>query len=184
MCNAWNHSPDCRCGFGGSGSGGLRTYNLYTPDTRLVGHARFYYQGRFSLLETEDAKTYPINCWWCHAPVFYHTNGYGDSVLFDSLGWPWQVHPCWTEHWEEEKERRKSIEATAYRVYMVRMEEPIVLRKSEEIVPHQLKNLILKGAIQSIQSTGIRPTEGNVATQMGISVEQLRLEYGNLYSKG
>jgi hypothetical protein len=106
MCNAWNHSPDCPCGFGGSGSGGLRTYNLYTytPDTRLVGHARFYYQGRFSLLETEDAKTYPTRCWWCDAPVFYHTNGYGDSVLFDSLGRPWQVHPCWTKHWDEEKE--------------------------------------------------------------------------------
>jgi hypothetical protein len=79
--------------------------------------------------------------------------------------------------------KRKSIEATAYRVYMVRMEEPIVLRKSEEIVLHQLKKLVFKGAIQSIQSTGIMATEGNVATQMGISVEQLRLEYGNLYSK-
>jgi hypothetical protein len=63
------------------------------------------------------------------------------------------------------------------------MEEPIVLRKSEEIVLHQLKKLVSQGAIQSIQSTGIMATEGNVATQMGISVEQLRLEYDNLYSK-
>lgn len=37
-------------------------------------------------------------CWWCSAPVFYHTNGNGDSVLFDELGPPWPVHPCWEEH--------------------------------------------------------------------------------------
>jgi hypothetical protein len=39
-------------------------------------------------------------CWWCGAPVYYHTNGNGDSVLFDELGPPWPIHPCWEEHRE------------------------------------------------------------------------------------
>jgi hypothetical protein len=31
----------------------------------------------------------------CGRQVFAHTNGYGDFVLFDSLGWPWPVHNCY-----------------------------------------------------------------------------------------
>lgn len=182
MCNAWNHPSYCTCGFGGSGSGGLRTYNLYTPDTRLVGDAQFKYHGRYDLLQTEGAKTYPTNCWWCYEPVFYHTNGYGDSVLFDSLGHPWQVHPCWTEHWEKEKERRKNFEASnKTRVYMAPLEEPLILRKPEEIVFNQLKKLLFQGAVQSIKSRGIILNEKNLATQMGISGEQLQLEYGMFF---
>src|SRR5881296_3639331 len=42
--------------------------------------------------------TYRTRCWWCDEPVFFHTNGYGDCVLFDDLGWPWPIHSCWAEH--------------------------------------------------------------------------------------
>lgn len=45
-----------------------------------------------------EAATYLTTCWWCGQEVWYHTNGYGDHVLFDELGWPWQVHSCWAEH--------------------------------------------------------------------------------------
>ena len=31
----------------------------------------------------------------CSAVVWGHTNGYGDFVLFDNLGWPWPVHDCY-----------------------------------------------------------------------------------------
>lgn len=41
--------------------------------------------------------TYPTACRECGEPVFYHTNGHGDSVLFDDLGPPWPVHWCWLE---------------------------------------------------------------------------------------
>jgi hypothetical protein len=33
----------------------------------------------------------------CGKEVFAHTNGYGDFVLFDELGWPWPVHRCYLE---------------------------------------------------------------------------------------
>ena len=31
----------------------------------------------------------------CGDEVFAHTNGYGDFVLFDRLGWPWKIHACY-----------------------------------------------------------------------------------------
>jgi hypothetical protein len=31
----------------------------------------------------------------CGEEVFAHTNGYGDFVLFDRLGWPWEIHNCY-----------------------------------------------------------------------------------------
>jgi hypothetical protein len=33
----------------------------------------------------------------CGEEVFAHTNGYGDFVLFDRLGWPWAIHGCYLE---------------------------------------------------------------------------------------
>ncbi|MEA5419361.1 hypothetical protein VB712_08985 [Spirulina sp. CCNP1310] len=54
--------------------------------------------------ENQGQKTYSTTCWWCGETVFYHTNGNGDSVLFDPpLGWPWQVHPCWSEYSKGQK---------------------------------------------------------------------------------
>ena len=33
----------------------------------------------------------------CRKMVFAHTNGYGDFVLLDSLGWPWPIHECYLQ---------------------------------------------------------------------------------------
>lgn len=43
-------------------------------------------------------STKPTKCWWCRGPVYFHTNGFGDCVLFDELGWPWPIHSCWEKH--------------------------------------------------------------------------------------
>lgn len=56
-----------------------------------------------------NKATRPTKCWWCGADVYYHTNGYGDSVLFDELGWPWQIHPCWEEHRRSALPRRRRV---------------------------------------------------------------------------
>lgn len=32
--------------------------------------------------------------------LFGHTNGSGDFVLFDSLGWPWPVHDCYARRYD------------------------------------------------------------------------------------
>lgn len=39
--------------------------------------------------------TYPTHCRTCQQPVFFHTNGLGDMVLFDlPLAPPWPIHAC------------------------------------------------------------------------------------------
>lgn len=171
MCNAWNHSPGCDCGWGGSGTGGWRggdrsIYGLSTISSHIVGYSKILgdYKSSFSA-KTEDAETYPTECWRCGTPVYYHTNGYGDSVLFDSLGWPWQVHDCWRDYWTAEKARRE-------------LAKPVVLRNLES---DQLKRLVLAGAIQKLRNNGFKVTEEQVATYMGTLIEQLRQEYSRIY---
>jgi ribosomal protein S10 len=50
--------------------------------------------------------------------VFFHTNGYGDCVLFDELGYPWEVHACWemyrSEHRAAMIELERSLQAAGY----------------------------------------------------------------------
>lgn len=33
----------------------------------------------------------------CGQQVLAHTNGHGDFVLFDDLGWPWPIHSCYQD---------------------------------------------------------------------------------------
>jgi hypothetical protein len=47
--------------------------------------------------------TWPTSCFignGCGAPVFGHTNGHGDFVLLDALGFPWPVHECYARRFE------------------------------------------------------------------------------------
>src|SRR5258708_7105312 len=40
--------------------------------------------------------TWPTTCFLgCSADVWAHTEGDGDFVLFDALGWPWRIHSCY-----------------------------------------------------------------------------------------
>jgi hypothetical protein len=40
--------------------------------------------------------TWPTSCFLgCTLPVWAHTNGFGDFVLLNELGWPWPVHDCY-----------------------------------------------------------------------------------------
>jgi len=32
--------------------------------------------------------------------LFGHTNGFGDFVLFDALGWPWPIHECYQRRFQ------------------------------------------------------------------------------------
>ncbi len=50
--------------------------------------------------------TWPTTCFLgCSADVWAHTEGDGDFVLFDSLGSPWPVHPCY-----EAREQRRDYD--------------------------------------------------------------------------
>ncbi len=112
MCNAHNHSYGCTCGFGGEGHSGHRWSDLTnsSPDSGRVSFTSKMAAGDSSKEKESDHRTYTIPCWWCKAQVFYHTNGYGDSVLFDRLGYPWQVHECWELYREVRKDRAAKYE--------------------------------------------------------------------------
>lgn len=158
MCNAWNHSPGCNCGWGGNGGGFFINLSSSLPKTTSDEN------------DYEQSETYLIQCWWCGAFVFYHTNGYGDSVLFDSLGYPWEIHSCWETYWRTEKDRRRVIN--------------YLLHDSNQA---EQKRMILMGAVRKIKGVTFGrlgfygATEEAVACQLGLSVSQLRLGYSDIY---
>lgn len=66
-----------------------------------------------------DALGYPLT--WqtrcfigsgCGKTVYAHTNGHGDFVLFDALGWPWNIHDCYFERFDVHVGRSRKV---AYR---------------------------------------------------------------------
>jgi hypothetical protein len=129
-----------------------------------------------------------MTCWWCGESVFYHTNGYGDCVLFDSLGYPWEVHACWQDYWAGQKAFRtdlaristlQSVMTPAQRYPAGRESAYQSLPRSSEKQHYRDQRMaILAGAIH--QSRFI-PDELTVATRLGLTIGQLRASYGDLY---
>lgn len=86
MCNAWNHAPGCKCGWGGEGHLGRPSYP--PPQARSLAPA----------YRTLSSYTNPnALCPVCHEPVFFYQSPDGGRVFFDELGPPWPKHPC-TDH--------------------------------------------------------------------------------------
>lgn len=141
MCNAWNHPPGCNCGWGGDTDGG--------------GHNAS--DSAKGLGIPSNAQTYQIKCMWCSEKVFDRTNGYGDSVLFDKLKYPWQIHECWKKYKQEQSDK---------------------FRAASIANSTQQKLIVLASYVQKFC---FPPYEYSVAHEMSISVEQLRASYGDLY---
>jgi hypothetical protein len=79
-CNAWNHPPNCDCGWGGVFYG----FEVKTE--------RYYWQ-------VSDSYTNPnATCPICRAKVFYYESPFGGKVYFDHMGPPWPKHPCMDLH--------------------------------------------------------------------------------------
>jgi hypothetical protein len=82
VCNAYNHSPDCDCGFGGVWYGNLPGHSSGRPPGLIA-----------------DQNWHEIACWWCGQRVFFVRNtNTGGCFLCDEMGEPWPMHPCWEEH--------------------------------------------------------------------------------------
>ena len=102
MCNAWNHSPDCRCGWGGMGY--LGRGGNFTTD-RWVGVTFKTYR------ELLIGATHPnAHCPVCGAKVFFYESPYGGRVFFDDLGPPWPKHPCTSSNQQVSLVRRIAID--------------------------------------------------------------------------
>lgn len=75
-CNAWNHPPNCNCGWGG------------------VFHGLGLTSGTHYWQKSESYTNPNANCPRCRAKVFYYESPYGGKVYFDQMGPPWAKHPC------------------------------------------------------------------------------------------
>jgi hypothetical protein len=84
MCNAKNHAPNCRCGWGGEGhlggNSGNYGYPINVPPLQFTAYETFV---------NPNAR-----CPICTLPVFFYQSEYGGRVFFDALGPPWPKHPC------------------------------------------------------------------------------------------
>ncbi len=104
MCNAWNHWDGCTCGFGGEGhlgggggyGGWARTVVVQPPIPAPRERAWARWATGHARSDLGEPLTHPTVCPVCSAEIFFHTNGNGDVVFFDELGWPWPKHPCLT----------------------------------------------------------------------------------------
>jgi hypothetical protein len=80
VCNASNHRPDCRCGWGGDGHLGVGGGNSWSAQTTWGGGAS---------LDSPNAQ-----CPVCAEAVYFIRPQNGGAVWFDHLGPPWPKHPC------------------------------------------------------------------------------------------
>lgn len=131
MCNSWNHSPACTCGFGGEGHSG-RSYSgrvasgptIRTGAAQVVLHSSSWWDvsGAYDSYVNPNA-----HCPVCGESVIFYQSPYGGRVFFDHpLGSPWPKHPCTdnsTSRTSSKKGRQRSISSSLARVTRQRIEQ-------------------------------------------------------------
>src|SRR5262245_23189103 len=102
MCNAWNHSPGCMCGWGGeghSGGGSSGGPSMTDAQERRLGFGssgESFRTGSMAELAFElgHSLVFPVQCKYCGATVYLFASPDGGFVVFDDLGPPWPKHWC------------------------------------------------------------------------------------------
>ena len=93
MCNAWHHSYDCDCGWGGPGHKGSSAGwggSSYRPSGNYSSTPSYT-----NVFTTYHSYVNPnARCPVCREPVFFYQSPHGGKVFFDELGPPWPKHPC------------------------------------------------------------------------------------------
>ena len=85
-CNAFNHSKDCRCGWGGEGHTGKRSEYAGNIGSSITFRT---YGDLLKGFTNPNAK-----CPTCGLKVYFYESPSGGRVFFDELGPPWPKHPC------------------------------------------------------------------------------------------
>ncbi len=86
MCNAWNHSSSCTCGWGGDGHLGRK--GMFSELIQSQVKFRTYRELLFGF--TNPNASCPV----CGGRVYFYSSPQGGRVFFDELGPPWPKHPC------------------------------------------------------------------------------------------
>jgi hypothetical protein len=111
---------------------------------------------------TETAGPYISHgaCFWCSAKVFHYRGGNGSYVLFDSLGKPWHIHPCW-----EEKCPRNKV-------------KPKILRMPAVIQQKQILDIVVK----KLQKDNQLLIPDYLAKALNISIIEVKNQYSEYYT--
>lgn len=117
-----------------------------------------------------DPETYLTRCPWCREHVYYHTNGNGDCVYFDSLGYPWQIHACWEKYWKEAQARRRVLISLSNLPTLDHQKLHILA----EVLIYASYSIVDDQVFYNIHET-------TIAQRLGISVSILQLDFGHLY---
>lgn len=90
-CNAWNHPPNCNCGWGGVwyGSNNRDGWLLNKRTKRDLGYQKATSDSLAGGYTDPNAL-----CPVCGAAVYFYESPYGGKIFFDELGPPWPKHPC------------------------------------------------------------------------------------------
>lgn len=108
MCNAYNHSFDCPCGFGGdTGGGGWRRARFRSIAEMLEPISGGWVKDNGGTIESYVNPN--AHCPVCNAPVFFYRSPFDGRVFFDELGWPWPKHPCTDNSREPRRATRDSV---------------------------------------------------------------------------
>lgn len=92
-CNAWNHPPGCRCGWGGDGHKGKSPGGWRGGGYSHGGKAPTL--SAYSDTETQNRAT---TCPKCGSDVFFIRHNGGSVWLDPPLSPPWYKHPCFDEN--------------------------------------------------------------------------------------
>src|SRR5262249_30536310 len=118
MCNAYNHSFDCDCGFGGDtgGGGGRRGGHRHLSLTEVLERPISAGWVKDSRGTIESYVNPNAHCPVCGAAVYFYRSPYDGRVFFDELGWPWPKHPCTDNYREPHRATRQSVSSGTPRI--------------------------------------------------------------------
>lgn len=92
-CNAWNHPPNCSCGWGGVWYGSNNGGDGWLFNKRNKKRSLGYQKATSDTLSggyTDPNAFCPV----CGVAVYFYESPYGGRIFFDELGPPWPKHPC------------------------------------------------------------------------------------------
>jgi hypothetical protein len=111
MCNAYNHSFACDCGFDGDTGGGVGRWWHHESFVATLAPV----SGGWAKDSRGTVESYVnpnAHCPVCGASVYFYRSPYDGRVFFDDLGWPWPKHRCTDNSREPRRATRDSVVQT------------------------------------------------------------------------
>ncbi|CAM3467938.1 OST-HTH/LOTUS domain protein [Halomonas lysinitropha] len=151
-CNAWNHPPGCRCGWGGDGHKG-KSPGGWQGGGYAIGRMN-HSLTTYSDTETDNRAT---TCPKCGSNVFFIRHNGGSVWLDPPLSPPWYKHPCFDYETAGEERRALFKSGNGNQKYRSQSTKLFVVdscRFSQEFLTTNVKGGFEDGGIYSITLKG------------------------------